>query len=113
MSYIINFKKENKFKNVLIIGVDSSLIHDIGTGIEMMASDNFSFTYCNEYIIEEKNVENLQFKIVFFLNNVEYMKKKNELSNQIIIYRQGVSKQQKKILKEEINQIDDFLNGRK
>ena len=41
------------------------------------------------------------------------MKKKNELSNQIIIYRQGVSKQQKKILKEEINQIDDFLNGRK
>ena len=41
------------------------------------------------------------------------MKKKNELPNQIIIYRQGVSKQQKKILKEEINQIDDFLNGRK
>ena len=79
----------------------------------MMASDNFSFTYCKEYIIEEKNVENLKFKIASFLNNVEYMKKKNELSNQIIIYRQGVSKQQKKKLKEEINQIDDFLNGRK
>ena len=115
LSYTINFKKENQFKKVLIIGVDSSHIHDIGTGIAMVASDNFSFTYCHEYIIEEKNVETLQFKIASFLNNVilEYMKKKNELPNQIIIYRQGVSKEQKKILKEEINQIDDFLNGRK
>ena len=92
LSYTINFKKENQFKKVLIIGVDSSHIHDIGTGIAMVASDNFSFTYCHEYIIEEKNVETLQFKIASFLNNVilEYMKKKNELPNQIIIYRQGV-----------------------
>ena len=81
----------------------------------MVASDNFGFNYCSEYIIEEENVENIQFKIATFLNNVifKYNEKKKDLPNQIIIYRQGVSKEQKQILKNEINQIDDFLNGRK
>ena len=115
LTYTINFKKENKSNKTIVIGVDSSHIQGHRTGVAMVASDNFGFNYCSEYIIEEENVENIQFKIASFLNNVifKYKEKKKDLPNQIIIYRQGVSKEQKQILKNEINQIDDFLNGRK
>ena len=115
LTYAIKFKNENEIKKILVIGVDSSHIHGHRTGIAMVASDNFGFNYCSEYIIEEENVNNLQMKIALFLNNVliEYQKKKNNIPNEIIIYRQGVSKEQKMFLKNEITQIDDLLNGKK
>ena len=115
LTYAIKFKNENEIKKIMVIGVDSSHIHGHRTGIAMVASDNFSFSYCSEYIIEEENVNNLQMKIALFLNNVliEYQKKKNNIPNEIIIYRQGVSKEQKMFLKNEITQIDDLLNGKK
>ena len=115
LTYAIKFKNENEIKKIMVIGVDSSHIHGHRTGIAMVASDNFGFNYCSEYIIEEENVNNLQMKIALFLNNVliEYQKKKNNIPNEIIIYRQGVSKEQKMFLKNEITQIDDLLNGKK
>ena len=115
LTYTIKFKNENEIKKIMVIGVDSSHIHGHRTGIAMVASDNFGFNYCSEYIIEEENVNNLQMKIALFLNNVliEYQKKKNNIPNEIIIYRQGVSKEQKMFLKNEITQIDDLLNGKK
>ena len=68
----------------------------------MVATINKNFTefYNKETIIEEKNRENPQFCISSFIKEalVEYKNKLKELPQGIIIYRQGVSLQQKIIL---------------
>ena len=98
-------------RKIMVIGVDSSHINNKGTGVGMVATINDSFTdfFNKEEIIKEKNNrEYLQYNISAFIENaIEAYKKENkEYPKSIIIYRQGVSLQQKEFLKTEIAQID-------
>ena len=98
-------------RKLMIIGVDSSHIKGKGTGVAMVATINDSFTnFFNKEIIikEDNNKEQLEYCISNFIElAIELYKKENkEYPKGIIIYRQGVSLQQKKYLKTEIAQID-------
>ena len=98
----------------MIIGVDSSYIKGKGTGVAMVATINDSFTnfFNKETIIkEDSNKKQLQYCISNFIELAieEYRKENGEYPKGIIIYRQGVSLQQKEYLKTEIAQIDFSL----
>ena len=53
----------------------------------------------------------LPLKKYLFIAITEYFKENKEFPKGIVIYRQGVSKEQKNILKVEIESINDLLNG--
>ena len=77
----------------------------------MVSTINDSFTnfFNKEMIIkEENNKEQLQYNINDFIEKAieAYVKENKEYPKGIIIYRQGVSLQQKEYLKDEITQID-------
>ena len=101
----------------MIIGVDSSHIKGHRTGMAMVATINTSFTnfYNKELIIEEANKEKLQFGISGFIKEalVEYEKFNKKLPKGIIIYRQGVSLQQKDYLKIEVENIQKVCDENK
>ena len=104
-----------KEKKLMVIGVDSSHIKGKGTGVAMVATINDSFTnfFNKETLIKElNNKEHLQYCISSFIEkSIEVYKKENkEYPRGIIIYRQGVSLQQKEFLKNEITQIDFCCN---
>ena len=104
----IRDKKVNE-KKLMVIGVDSSHISGKRTRGAMAASINDSFTYNKEEIIEEKNRKYLKFCISTFIEEsiIVYNKENKNQPKGIIIYRQGVSFQQKEFLKNEIPQIDE------
>ena len=98
-------------RKLMIVGVDSSHIKGKGTGMAMVATINDSFTnfFNKETIIkEDNNKEQLQYCVSKFIEIAieEYKKENKEYPKGIIIYRQGVSLQQKQYLKTEIAQID-------
>jgi len=98
-------------RKIMAIGVDSSHIKGKGTGVAMVATikDNFTNFYNKEEIIKEKNnKEQLQYCFSSFIDEAinSYKKENDESPNNIIIYRQGVSLQQKEFLKTEIAEID-------
>ena len=114
ISYKINLDKEIKDKRLMIVGVDSSHIKGMRTGIAMVASINDSFTdfYNKEEIIKEENKAQLKFCVSSFLEEAVAEFKKQKINNKeypggIVIYRQGVSLQQKEYLKDEIALIDE------
>ena len=101
-------------RKIMVVGVDSSHIKGKGTGVAMVATINDSFTnFFNkeEIIKEDNNKEQLQYCISSFIEKaIEIYKKENKESpKNIIIYRQGVSLQQKEYLKTEIAEIDFSL----
>ena len=110
--------KSIKEKKLMVIGVDSSHIKGKGTGVAMVATIDDSFTnfFNKETIIkEENNREQLQYNINSFIElAIEAYKKENkEYPRGIIIYRQGVSLQQKDFLKSEIFTINSCCETRK
>ena len=103
----------------MVIGVETSRIRQgKKTGVAMVATINDSFTdfYNKEDIIKEENYkEQLQYCVSSFIEEAVavYMKQnKGEKPKGIIIYRQGVSLQQKDFLKDEINEIDTACKNR-
>jgi len=113
ISYKASIDKAINNIKLMVVGVDSSHIKGEGTGVAMVATINDSFTnfYNQEKIIVEENKEKLQYCVSSFIKEaIEVYKKenKNQIPGGIIIYRQGVSLQQKEYLKNEIRQIDDF-----
>ena len=113
ISYKIDLDKEIKDLKLMIIGVDSSHIKGMRTGVAMVASINDSFTdfHNKEEIIKEENKSQLKFCVSSFIEEaiMEFKKQKmnkNEYPKGIVIYRQGVSLQQKEYLKGEIALID-------
>ena len=107
-----------KDRKLMIIGVDSSHIKDKRTGVGMVATINDSFTnfFNKEELIKEKNNrEQLQYCIRSFIETAfeVYKKENKEYPKGIIIYRQGVSFQQKEYLKTEIPQIHSFCEAKK
>ena len=110
ISYKAIVDKEIKDRKLMVIGVDSSHISGKRTGVAMVATINDSFTdfYNKEEIIEEKKRQQLQFCISSFIEEsfAVYNKENKNYPKGIVIYRQGVSLQQKEFLKNEIQQID-------
>ena len=111
VSYKVSFDKSVEDRKLMVVGVDSSHIRGKRTGVAMVATLNNSFTefYNKEEIIkEENNKEQLQYCVSSFIEEAitAYNNKNKELPKGIIIYRQGVSLQQKEFLKTEIGQID-------
>ena len=118
ISYMASFDKSIKDRKFMVIGVDSSRFKDSKTGVAMVSTINDSFTdfYNKEDIVNEENYKDqLQYCVSSFIEEaVEVYKKQNkgEMPKGIIIYRQGVSLQQKEYLKDEIRQIDQACANR-
>ena len=108
--YIIKFDKTINERKLIVVGVDSSHIQGKRTGVGMVSTidKDFSSFYNKEQIIKEENKKELTFCVSSFLEEAiqEYKKQNKDDPKGIIIYRQGVSLQQKEKLKEEIKQID-------
>ena len=121
-SYKVSFDNTINDRRFMVIGVDSSRIKDKNTGdktgVAMVSSINKTFTdfYNKESIIKEENYKDqLQYCVSSFLEEaVEQYKKQNggDSPKGIIIYRQGVSLQQKEYLKDEIRLIDQACQNR-
>ena len=111
VNYKIKIDKTIENRKLMVIGVDSSHIRGKRTGVAMVATmdNNFTDFFNSEEIIEETNKEQLQFKVSTFIEeSISAFKKENngDKPNNIVIYRQGVSLQQKNYLKNEIINID-------
>ena len=130
--YILELDKETKDRKLMVIGVDSSRIKGksgaIGVGMVATINTSFSNYYNKEYIIQPKKKKNknydedeeeeeeeeeednkgqLKFCISKFIKEAaeEYKKINKIFPKGIIIYRQGVSLQQKNFLKSEMENI--------
>ena len=111
VSYKASMDNSIEDRKLMVIGVDSSHIKGKRTGVGMVATINDTFTefFNKEVIIKEENYkEQLQYCVSTFIEEAvtAYNNKNKELPKGIIIYRQGVSLQQKEYLKTEIGQID-------
>ena len=104
--------------NLMVVGVSSSHVKGKGTGVAMVSTINDSFTrfFNKEEIIDEENhKEQLQLCVSSFIENaVAFYKKENnnKTPGGIIIYRQGVSLQQKDFLKTEVKLIQDSCDAK-
>jgi aubergine-like protein len=115
MSYVLSLKDPLIQKmNLMVIGATSSHVKGHGTGVAMVATINESFTkfYNEKQIIKEQNnKEVLEYKVIgeFIESAFSAYKKENnnKVPKGIIIYRQGVSLQQKELLDTEVSLIDD------
>ena len=100
-TYLTEFPKDIKSSNLMVVGVDSSHLKGKRTGVAMTASYDTGFTqyYNSMYIIKEENKEQLTYAVSAFLEEaIPYFYKVNKKTpGGIIIYRQGVSKEQKEI----------------
>ena len=113
--YKLQTEKALAGKKIMVIGVDSSRHRDknnYGTGIAMVATINNSFTdfYNETKIIKVDDMKTqFHFCISKFIEEATkvYEKKNGAKPEWIIIYRQGVSLQQKEKLKSEIREIDN------
>ena len=109
VSYKTEIDPQIKDRELMVIGVDSSHVKGEGTGVAMVATLNDTFTdfFNKEEIINEKNKEQLQYSVSSFIKEavVAYNKRNKKKPKNIIIYRQGVSLQQKEYLKTEIKEI--------
>ena len=118
VSYKVSFDNSIKDRKFMVIGVDSSRFKGNKTGVAMVASidNNFTDFYNKEEIVKEENYKDqLQYCVSSFIEEaVEVYKKQNKGENPkgIIIYRQGVSLQQKEFLKDEIRLIDEACENK-
>ena len=117
VSYIAKFDKSIKDLKLMIIGVDSSHIKGQRTGVAMVATINTSFTnfYNKEEIIKEEKKERFLFAISSFIEEAlgKYSGLNKQLPGGIIIYRQGVSFQQKDFLDNEVINIQKVCDKNK
>ena len=109
VSYKPKLHESIKKKKLMIIGVDSSHIKGKRTGIAMVATINTTFTnfYNKEKIIFEDKLEPFYYCISSFIEEAiaEYKNLNDFLPEGIIIYRQGVSLQQRQFLFNEVKNI--------
>ena len=118
-SYKIDFDPEVKKRGLMLVGVESS--HQVSKDgetvgksvVAMCASLNKDFSvYTHKKIEVEESVKNsLNLPIATFLYEsiCEFFKANKKLPGGIVIYRQGVSKDQKYYLSAEIEQINSLL----
>ena len=118
VSYHIDFGKEVNDKKLMLVGVDTSYCTENGQRklkVAFLATINKEFTKYNaqKYLMNSDYSHDtfLPLKKYLFIAITEYFKENKEFPKGIVIYRQGVSQEQKKILKTEIECINDLLNG--
>ena len=115
-SYKVELQEEIKDKDFIIIGVDSSHIKGKRTAVAFVGTINKDLNrfYNKVEIIGETKKEQLQFCVSTFIEEVIniYYKENKNYPGGIIIYRQGVSLQQKKYLKDEMENIDKICKKR-
>ena len=110
VSYMAKLDNNVKERKLMIIGVDSSHIKGKRTGVAMVSTINTSFTnfYNKEQIFTEEKNEQFLFCVGGFIKEAiaQYSKfNDGKLPGGIIIYRQGVSLQQKEFLTNEVKNI--------
>jgi aubergine-like protein len=127
-SYKIDVDVEIKKKNLMLIGVDTSrsnsnsdtlTVNDSSqrgkTLVAMCATLNNEFTkYTHKKLeVEDSSKNSFMLPISSFIYEAvcEYFKFNKKLPGGIVIYRQGVSKEQKYYLGAEIEQINSLLNS--
>ena len=111
--YKIEIENEIKEQNLMIIGIDSSRVKKKRVGVAMVSTINDTFTnFISDYSpIDEKDFrKNLNLCISNFIKKMieEYIKKNNKKPNGIIIYRKGLTLNQKNYLRVEKNQIEQI-----
>lgn len=117
-SYHVDFGKEINESNFMIVGIDTSYFFEDGKrkiNVAICSTMNKHFTeYTNqkEFLNEEYSHDFcLPIKKYLFVALSEYFKKNKYFPKGIIIYRQGVSQEQKHILKGEIEEINNLIDG--
>lgn len=114
-SYKMMLPKEIQKKNLMIIGVDTSHRGDDRTAIAMCATIDGAFTqyYNKNEIVKESNNSIRILPIASFIKEAiaKYHSENDDIPGGIVIYRQGVSKEQKYQLINEIKHIDYLLKG--
>ena len=118
VSYMAKLDDDIKKRKLMIVGVDSSHIKGKRTGVAMVATINTSFTnfYNKEQIFEEEKNEQFLFCVGAFIKEAiaQYSKlNDNKLPGGVIIYRQGVSLQQKDYLTKEALGIKEVCDENK
>ena len=118
VSYMAKLDENIKKRKLMIIGVDSSHIRGKRTGVAMVATINTSMTnfYNREEIFTEEKNEQFIFCVGSFIKEAikEYSKfNDNKLPGGIVIYRQGVSFQQKDFLTREVQNIQKICDENK
>ena len=102
-------------RKLMIIGIDSSHNEGKWTAFGMVATTNDNFTkyYNDEEIIEDEQINYIQFKLALFIEHaiMFYSKNNKNYPRGIIIYRQGVSLHQKDYLFNEIKNIENVCNN--
>ena len=113
VSYFLNDSVLNE--DLMLISIDSSHISGRRTGVAMVASINNDFTLSTSQIdiIEEKNKTQLCFCVGKFINKalIEYFKIAKKFPKGIVVYRQGVSQEQKEYIKQEVAVLENYCNG--
>lgn len=108
-------QSDYKGTDLMLVGVDSSHISGKRTGVALVAttSKDYSQVFSHEDIIEEKNKTQLVYSVGRFINNafLEYFKVNKALPKGVVIFRQGVSAEQKEYLKEEVANIENYCKG--
>lgn len=99
----------------MIVGVDSSGLKNDSLSIAMCATMDNNFTkYTNKKLTidnSKKSGLNLPISTFIYESLLEYFKINKRLPGGVIIYRQGVSIEQKRQLQGEVKEINDMLNG--
>ena len=115
----ISYVADIKNKDFMVVGVNSSRYKGKRTGVAMTATINDTYTdfYNKEEIIEEEHYKDrLQLCVSSFVEEALGAYKENNEDYEpkgIIIYRQGVSLQQKNFLNNEIKKIEDLCKKKK
>ena len=115
----ISYVADIKNKDFMVVGVNSSRYKGKRTGVAMVATINDTYTdfYNKEEIIEEEHYKDrLQLCVSSFVEKALAAYKENNEGNEpkgIIIYRQGVSLQQKNFLSKEIQKIEEYCQKKK
>lgn len=117
----IDLPKNIKEKNLIVFGIDISCIKRTSTlNVAMCATINPDFTKytSKKESIKLDNNQNLNNTLCFNISNFiteaiqEYFKLNKYLPGGVIIYRQGVSKEQINCIKSEVQSIEDLLSGK-
>ena len=118
ISCVADFEEDIKNHNFMVVGVDSSGYEDnakLFQNISFCASlDKYFSTYVNKKTtVTVKNYDNTKFPIASFMEIAlaEFFSKRKCFPDGVIIYRQGISKGQKKYLKAEIEQLHKIFGG--
>lgn len=116
----IQIPKEIKNKNLMVVGIDiSSLKGQNKLNIAMCATTNPDLTeyYNSNNLIpieyDDNFNRNLCFNVSAFIHEavMEFFKKNKNLPKGVIIYRQGVSKEQRAYLSDEVLNVEKMLSG--